>query len=213
VPAEVVWILPALFAAADWYAVARDDRRTELWAKPATLASLILTAVVLGATGTTAGWWLLGALVLGLFGDVALLGKSVSRFQAGLAAFLVGHLCYLLCFAVLGLPRPWWSWAALVVLAAVLVATRQVVPATYRSDGLALALPVAAYSLVIGAMLVLAWLTGEPLVALGATVFVVSDATLALDRFVRPLPRAHLVVMVTYHVGQALIVAGVLAAA
>ena len=34
----------------------------------------------------------------------------------------------------------------------------------------------------------------------------------SIDRFVKSIPRAHLVVMVTYHVGQALIVAGVLAA-
>jgi uncharacterized membrane protein YhhN len=47
-------------------------------------------------------------------------------------------------------------------------------------------------------------------VPLGATVFVASDTTLAVNRFVRPLPRADVVVMVTYHVGQALIVLGVL---
>ena len=76
-----------------------------------------------------------------------------------------------------------------------------------------LAVPVAVYTVVIGAMLVCAWFTGEPLVALGATVFVISDATLSVDRFVRPLPHAHLAVMVTYHLGQALIVLGVLAAA
>ena len=34
----------------------------------------------------------------------------------------------------------------------------------------------------------------------------------AVDRFVRPLPHAHLLVMTTYHVGQALIVLGVLGA-
>ena len=65
---------------------------------------------------------------------------------------------------------------------------------------------------VIGAMLVTAWLTGEPLVAAGATVFVASDAVLSVNRFLRPLPHARLAIMVTYHVGQALIVLGVLAA-
>ena len=79
-------------------------------------------------------------------------------------------------------------------------------------EGLALSVPVAVYSVVIGAMLLLAWFTGEPLVALGASVFVVSDATLSIDRFVRPIPHARLILMVTYHVGQAMIVAGVLTA-
>jgi uncharacterized membrane protein YhhN len=210
---ELVWVLPAVLAGVDWWAVAREDRSTESWAKPATLVALLVTAAVLGAADSTPGRWLLVALVFGLLGDVALLGESLGRFRAGVAAFLVGHLAYLACFATLGLPRPGWSWAVVVVLIASVVVTRDVVPATHRLDGAALSVPVAVYTLAIAAMLVCAWFTGEWLVALGATVFVASDATLSVDRFVRPLPRAHLLVMVTYHVGQALIVAGVLAAA
>jgi uncharacterized membrane protein YhhN len=212
VSAEAVWALPACLALLDWYAVARDDRRTEIWAKPSVLASLILVAVVLGATASAAGTWLLVALAFGLLGDIALLSDSMPRFQAGLGAFLVGHLAYLVCFALLGLTAPSWAWGGLVVLAVALFATRRVVPATHRSGGRALSVPVAVYSAVIGAMLVAAWFTGEPLVALGASVFVASDATLSVDRFVRPLPHARVVLMVTYHVGQALIVVGVLRA-
>ena len=210
--AEVIWVLPACFALVDWYAVAREDRRTETWAKPLVLSSLLVVAVVLGATSSTAGVWLLVALVFGLLGDVALLSDSLPRFRAGVAAFLVGHLAYVACFASLGLPMPVWSWAGLVVLAAALFATRGVVPATHRLEGPALSVPVAVYSVVIGAMLLCAWFTGVPLVALGASVFVVSDAVLSIDRFVRPIPHARLILMVTYHVGQALIVAGVLTA-
>ena len=209
---ELVWLLPAVVAPVDWWAVARGDRRTETWAKPATLVALIVAATVLGAPDSTPGRWLLLALGFGLLGDIALLGDSLSRFRAGVAAFLVGHLAYLACFATLGLPRPAWSWAVLLVLLASFVATREVLPATHRLDGAALSVPVAVYTAAIGAMLVCAWFTGEWLVALGATVFVASDATLSVDRFVRPIPNAHLVVMITYHVGQALIVAGVLAA-
>jgi uncharacterized membrane protein YhhN len=213
VRAELIWVLPACLALVDWYAVARGDRRTEVWAKPLVLTSLIVVAAVLGATGTAAGTWLLVALLFGLLGDVALLSDSLPRFRAGVAAFLVGHLAYLVCFASLGLTMPSWSWAGLAVLAVALFATRGVVPATHRLDGRALSIPVAVYSAVIGAMLLCAWFTGVPLVALGATVFVVSDATLSIDRFVRPIPHARLILMITYHVGQALIVAGVLAAA
>jgi len=213
VRAEAIWVLPACFALVDWYAVARDDRRTEFWAKPLVLSSLIVAAVVLGATETAAGIWLLVALVFGLLGDVALLSDSLPRFRAGVGAFLVGHLAYVACFASLGLTMiPAWSWGGLVVLAVALIATREVVPATHRLAGRALSVPVAVYSVVIGAMLLCAWFTGVPLVALGASVFVISDATLSVDRFVRPIPHARLTLMVTYHVGQALIVAGVLSA-
>jgi uncharacterized membrane protein YhhN len=212
VRAEAIWVLPACFALVDWYAVARGDRRTETWAKPLVLTFLLVAAVVLDASETTAGNWLLVALVFGLLGDVALLSDSLPRFRAGVWAFLVGHLAYLVCFASLGLTMPTWSWIGLGVLAVALFATRGVVPATHRLAGRALSVPVAVYSVVIGAMLLGAWFTGVPLVALGATVFVVSDATLSLDRFVRPIPHARLILMVTYHVGQALIVAGVLSA-
>ena len=77
-----------------------------------------------------------------------------------------------------------------------------------RAAGLAGA--VTAYMLVIGAMVVTAWGTARGLVALGASVFMVSDAVLAHARFVRPWAPSRIVVMTTYHLGQALIVLGLL---
>jgi uncharacterized membrane protein YhhN len=208
---DLIWLLPAASAVVDWYAVARGDRRTEAWAKPATLVALVVVALVLGAADTSAGLWLLLALVLGLVGDVFLLGDTDTRFRLGLAAFLLGHLAFVVSFARLGLDPPDWQWAAWVVLFACLIATRRVVPATFLRGGQALALPVALYTVVIGAMVILAFDTGQPLIAIGATVFAASDSILAVDRFVRPRPWAPVAVMVTYHLGQALIVAGVLA--
>jgi uncharacterized membrane protein YhhN len=208
----LIWVLPAAFALVDWYAVAREDRRTETWAKPAVLVALIVTAVVLGAADSSAGTWLLVALVFGLAGDVFLLGVSDTRFRLGLAAFLVGHLAFLVSFTRLGLDPAGWAWVAWVVLLAALLVTRQVAPSAYLRGGMALAAPVAVYTVVIGAMIIVAFDTGEPLIAVGATVFAASDSILAVDRFVTPQPGARVVVMVTYHVGQALLVAGILAA-
>lgn len=156
------------------------------------------------------------ALAFGLLGDVALLGDTRGRFLGGVAAFLVGHLAYLACFAGLGVPWPWWAWLGLLVLGLVTFATRQVVPAAHRAAGLAVAAPLGIYTLVIAAMLLVAWGTGLGLVAAGATVFVVSDSLIALSLarhdFQRPKGADNVAVMVTYHLGQALIVAGVLRA-
>lgn len=207
---QSVWLLPVACALVDWYAVWRGDRRTETWAKPATLVALILVAFVLGAGTTPYGWWLVLALVCGLVGDVFLLEKSDIRFRLGLAAFLLGHLAYVACFIDVGLSHPTWWWLAVPVLAGCLGATREVVPATHRRGGSALSVPVACYTGVICAMLLLAYLSGIVLIAVGATVFATSDTTLALNRFVRPRAWAPLTVMVTYHLGQALIVIGVL---
>ena len=208
---SLVWLLPAVLALVEWYAVWRRDRRTQLWAKPAVLVALILTALVLGATEDAAGVWLLVALVFGLAGDVFLLGASDTRFRLGLASFLVGHLAYVASFIALGLDPQGWNYLSFLVLGGCLLATRQVAASTYLRGGLALAAPVAVYTVVIGAMVIYAFTTGVPLIAIGATVFAISDSALARDRFVRPWDGAQLLVMVTYHVGQALIVAGVLA--
>lgn len=207
---SLLWVLPVTLALIDWTAVARHDRRTETWAKPATLIALLGVAATLGATDRPGGGWLLVALAFGLLGDVLLLSDTVTRFQAGLGAFLLGHLAYLACFVGVGLDEGTWALVGTLVTAAALVVARGVLPATQRSDGAALSVPVAVYMAVISAMTIAAWATGEWLIALGASVFLASDTILAVNRFVRPMTWARVAVMMTYHVGQALIVLGVL---
>jgi uncharacterized membrane protein YhhN len=65
--------------------------------------------------------------------------------------------------------------------------------------------PVIAYILVISTMVVAAVGTLSPLAIAGAVLFYASDATLGWNRFVRPLPRGDLAVMVTYHLAQILL--------
>lgn len=84
----------------------------------------------------------------------------------------------------------------------------------------ALRVPVAAYVLVIALMAAQAigraavlGGRGAWLVAIGAGFFMLSDATLATNRIVQPLPLAQLWVLATYYVAQVLIVAGMLGAA
>ncbi|PRY54143.1 putative membrane protein YhhN [Knoellia remsis] len=189
----------------------RPGRRGEWLLKPLVLVALIAAAWGMGAGDTAAGRWVLAALVLSLLGDIALLSESEPRFVAGLSAFLLAHVAYVVAFALTGMPaaRLALVGAALVVLAGVTVG-RRVIPAAAREGGAALGGACAAYLLVIGTMVVTAWATGRPLVALGATVFMTSDAILAWNRFVAPLRHGHVAVMVTYHVGQALIVIGLL---
>ncbi len=202
----------AVAAPLHWWSVAVHGRRREWVLKPLVLALLIVTAWFLGASGSATGWWLLVALGLSLVGDIALLSDRDARFVVGLGSFLAAHLAFVVAFAHLGMPRADLGLAglALVVVMAAVVG-RRVVPAARAEAGQALAGAVAAYMTIIGAMVLTAWATGRLLVALGATAFMVSDAILALNRFVRPRRFGPLAVMVTYHVAQALIVIGVLA--
>lgn len=207
----VLWALVAGLAVLDWYAVWRGVRGIEQFAKPLTMVALIAAALSMGAADTASGRWLLAGLVLGLVGDVALLSDSEPRFLAGLSAFLLGHLAYVAAFLPVG-PQSLVAalpGAVLVIVLVVLVG-RPVLKAAAAQGGPGLGAAVAAYVLVIGAMVVTAWGTGRPLVAAGATVFMVSDAVLAHARFVRDWRPARLLVMVTYHLGQVLIVLGLL---
>ena len=208
-----VWVAAVVTAAlfaADWWAVWHRRRDVERLAKPAAMVGLLSMALLAGATDSTVGRWLVLALLLGLVGDVFLLEDTPSRFVGGLAAFLVGHLAYVASFVAVGLDRPALGWIGAVVLLVALVVGRRILPGALAQGGAALAVPVAVYMAVIGAMAVLGWATGRPLVGLGASLFVVSDTVLAMGRFVQDRRWTHVVVMVTYHLAQALIVAGLL---
>lgn len=158
--------------------------------------------------------WLLGALLGSLAGDVFLMLPG-NWFVPGLVSFLLAHLCYI---ALFGQGVPWFgARAALLATLALGVGMYAFLwqgglPATLR-------MPVAAYVLVIALMAAQAWarraaLPGRPalLVALGACCFMLSDALLATNRFVQPLPLAQLWVLASYYAAQLLIVAGVLRA-
>ncbi len=214
VSADVVLLAAALatavLAALDWRAVARGDRRTEGWAKPSVMLGLVAVALALGAVDTATGRLVLVALVLGMVGDVLLLQDTEPRFLGGLAAFLVGHLAWVAAFVASGFERPGLAWVGAAILVLALVAGRRILPAAVADGGAVLAAAVAAYMVVIGALAVLGWATGDVLVGLGAALFVVSDTVLALGKFVKERPWTRLVVIVTYHLAQGLLVAGLL---
>ena len=203
--------LTAVVALVDWRAVARADRRTERWAKPAVVGGLLVVALLAGAADSPTGRWALLALALGLVGDVLLL-PDVDRFVGGLAAFLLGHLAWTAACVTAGLERPALAWVGVAVLAVALVAGRQILPEAHRDGGAGLAGAVAAYMLVIAAMAIAGWATGSLLAGLGASLFVLSDTVLAHARFVAERRWSRPLVMVTYHLAQALLLAGLLAA-
>jgi uncharacterized membrane protein YhhN len=208
-----VWVAAAVTAAllaADWWAVWHRRTDVEQLAKPAAMVGLFSVALLAGAADGTAGRWLLLALAFGLVGDVLLLEDTPRRFVGGLAAFLVGHLAYVASFVAVGLDRPALGWLGVLVLLVALVVGRRILPGAVADGGAGLGVAVAAYMVVIGAMAVTGWATGRPLVGLGASLFVVSDTALAMGKFVQDRSWTGPLVIVTYHLAQVLIVAGLL---
>lgn len=199
----------AVLAPIDWWSVASDRREIERWAKPAATLALVGVAAVVGDPSTGVRVWLVVAVALGLVGDVMLLGESESRFLGGLGAFALGHTGYVIAAVLVGVTWPAVLWA--VPFLAVLLGWRfatETLPGAKRSGGAVLAGAVVFYAVVISAMVICATGTGAWVAAVGAMLFAVSDWVLGHNRFVRPWPPARLVIMVTYHTGQLLLILG-----
>lgn len=153
---------------------------------------------------------LLTGLVFSLAGDVLLMGPA-NLFVPGLVCFLLAHLMYIALFRIgVGLfPRPRALAATLLIGAGMYAFLWQ--------GGLpvALRIPVGFYVVVIACMAAQAigraavLRSSDPAalwVAVGACFFMLSDALLAINRFVSPLPLASLWVLATYYTAQMLIV-------
>jgi len=142
------------------------------------------------------------ALALGGAGDVALLGSGPVAFTAGLGAFLAGHAAWVAAL------RPQSAG----VLARRPVAALPYVVAWAGLNGYLWSrtgkdrLPVLVYSTALLTTALAALDTGEPDVATGGALFLVSDALLALERFGDVhLPAHEGLVMASYTSAQALL--------
>jgi uncharacterized membrane protein YhhN len=213
------WILmgvAAVAAAADWVAIGTSDHRLLYGAKPAVLVALIAAAAAIPSSHTDLvdrRWWFLAALVCCLVGDVALMLPR-DLFVPGLAAFLAGHALFIVGLlqppAPPGVPAFAFSPTGLAVAAGVVMAV-EALPGRVLLTALAgghrpLIAPVCLYMVAIATVVVLATNVASRPAALGASLFLVSDTALALDRFVWPRPWGTLVVHVTYHLAQMLLV-------
>lgn len=145
------------------------------------------------------------ALALGSLGDV-LLDLDPSLFVPGLGAFLAGHVVYTVLW-VRNWPRPLRvRWIPLAVLA---LFTGALCAWLIPSLG-AMAVPVVFYMLAITAMVAAAILTPFRWVAIGAALFLLSDALLGIHKFRAPVPYRDFLVWTTYYLGQVAIAQGYL---
>jgi len=203
----------AVLAVANWRAGLGTDHFQVALTK--TSATLVLVAIA-GLAGEMAGdarGALVVAVVLCLIGDVALLGDSDSRFLAGLSAFALGHGAYVVTALIAGV-----SWPRLAIafpfLAVVIAAqtTTKMIPGAHRHGGTPMMIGVTIYSGIISAMVITASGASSWVAAAGAMLFAASDTIIGYNRFVKPIPRAQVAIMSTYHVGQLLLILGLVAA-
>ncbi|WP_375497056.1 lysoplasmalogenase family protein [uncultured Jatrophihabitans sp.] len=206
-------VIAAVLAVGDWVAVHRRLPRLEGLLKPATLALLVSAAAT--ADLGDAKPWVVVALVLGLLGDVALLAPAGPpgapprpAFLAGLGAFLLGHLAWIAAFLTRDVHGLAFAVGAVIAVGIGGVVLGPVLAAARRDAGLPFAAIIAAYAVVLALAAAFAAGTGVLATAIGGVLFLLSDATLARERFVRPIPHGRVIVIVSYHLAQGLMVIG-----
>jgi uncharacterized membrane protein YhhN len=202
-------VIAGVLAVGDWVAVDQRLYHLEYLLKPGTLAVLTAAAVVADLGDVKP--WVVGALVLGLLGDVGLMlsdGSTDPPFVAGLGSFLFGHVCYVIAFGIVGLGGL-ATFAGLLVVGGIAGLTLPaVLRGAARSAGPVFAGIVGGYAATLAAMTVLGVGTGLVATAIGAVSFLCSDTLIARDRFVEPVPHGKVLIIVTYHLAQFLILIG-----
>jgi uncharacterized membrane protein YhhN len=215
---SLLFVCALLAAGLEWFAVYRGLRRLEYIAKPGVMLFLFAwLALGAGLRGPLL-WFGVGAL-LSLAGDILLMLNNERRwFLFGLGAFLLAHIAYILG---LNSPPPPFSGmtfgVALMVVLSALPLVRRVLQALAQKRLRRLVQPVRIYATVISLTLFSALMTlfrtdwqSTPayLVSLGAVLLVSSDVLLAWNKFVNPVRRGRLILMITYHLGQFALIAG-----
>jgi uncharacterized membrane protein YhhN len=216
----VIWLVLALIAAVfEAVAVQRQDRKLELFAKPAVMVFLLIW--LYAATGLQGNvfWFGLGIL-FSLLGDVLLLSPTDRMFMLGLLAFLLTHIFYIIGFRNELLNFTPWSFILIFfIYVNGLRLLRRILGAMRMKGFHYLLAPVIVYGLVISLMLYAAlstifdpaWTTGAAfLVSVGAFLFYISDLILAWNKFVSPMRNGRIFNIVAYHLGQIGLIAGVI---
>ena len=208
-PSPLIANLFACAGVAYLYASWLSTELAALVLKPIPVLILVALVLLRGRRGGPARLIALG-LAASAVGDV-LLAWSPDAFTAGLVAFLVAHLLYLVAF-LMQERRP-----ALALLLPVSLCTAGVY-ALLHPHLKELLLPVTVYVGVITAMLWRAGalrgrVAGGGAALLGAALFVLSDSLLAINKFAHALAFADVAVMLTYWAGQLWIARSVLASA
>jgi uncharacterized membrane protein YhhN len=211
-------IITLVFAAFDWFVVWKEWRFLEYLFKGAVMVLLTVWFVQVTGMQQQAPWFVAG-LIFSIAGGIFFMLPRYP-FVLGVFCFLLAQLCFASGFTPTFPPVTIWSFTILIIVAVVgyLLYRRIITGETLVKNSPGLRSGVTAYAIAISLMVLSAALTlvrpewdkTPALVAtLGAVLFYISDAILALDRFVAPIRHGRLYNMITYFLGQILLVLGV----
>lgn len=215
-----IWLILALvFAGLETVAVWKAWRRVEFFAKPAVMMVLIIWLYVDTGLQGNVVWFGMG-LLFSLIGDVLLLFPNERMFLPGLVAFWLTHVFYLLGLKDQLLNFSAWSLLLLFfILWNGIRLLRRIVSVMRARGQNQMVNQVILYGLTVSLMLYAAmstifdpaWATGAALfVSLGAFLFWISDLMLAWNKFVVLTKSGRVPIILTYELGQILLIAGVI---
>jgi len=216
-----MYLIAALvFAALEALALWKKRPRLEYLAKPAVMIVLFFWLWTSTGLSGAALWFGLGIL-LSLTGDVLLMISLDRLFMAGLVAFLLAHVAYLIGFNI---PVPeisaWGFVLAIIVGLGGMRITRRILASLTANGHGRMRIPIIIYSVVISLMLLSAMMkltdltwdaSAAVLVSVGALLFYISDIILAWHKFVSPIQHGCIYNIGAYHLGQIMLIAGVVA--
>jgi alkenylglycerophosphocholine/alkenylglycerophosphoethanolamine hydrolase len=208
------------FAALESLALWKHWLKLEWIAKPAVMIALFVWLFTSTELKGASLWFGLG-IVFSLSGDILLMLALDRFFIFGLGTFLLAHLAYVIGFNT---PLPEFSlWG---IVFAVMISLggariiRRILDTLAAKGQTRMRIPIIVYSTVISIMLLsamiklmdISWQAGAAaLVSSGAFLFYLSDIILAWNKFVAPIQHGRIYNIAAYHIGQIMLIAGVIA--
>lgn len=197
------------------YASLKKDKSLRAKTKPFILLTL-LAFYCLSADPVV--WTVILALIFSWIGDVLLIPPGVKWFTIGGISFMVSHFFFVISYAALT-DFGKVSTAAMIVLPVMFLISSAIIFKYLRPHlPKALFYPMLLYLLINGGMNCFAWFRSMSTVgpaavitAIGALLFYVSDTSLFFVRFNKESRlKTHFLVMLTYSIGEFLIVLGLI---
>ena len=218
---ELIFLILFVIAAiVEVYGEYKDNIKIEFSIKPLLMPLLILFyvfGVIEGASLARVDWLIVVALIGGWAGDVLLMQKDQEKwFLFGMIAFLVNQVFYIISFFLSISNITNFNPTGFYLLGPVLLILLFMLPRFINKAG-EMKIPVLVYLVAILLMHVVAILRlgefqGLPfiLVYIGSISFIVSDSTIAVDKWDKEVPNGRPIIMTTYILAQFYITLGIL---
>ncbi|MCO6459763.1 MAG: lysoplasmalogenase [Saprospiraceae bacterium] len=208
------WVFALLHIFSEW----NEFKWLEMVTKPLLVGMLIWIFYIQSGLKHPFDKKIFAGLIWSWLGDIALMFVSYRSgfFLIGLFSFLIAHIAYSFAFAedirFPSVNRPVWA----ISFSIAFFTTHALFLFFILYPGLGnMVVPVILYTLVISLMAVLAWSRIGSVnsssfwsIAAGAWLFVISDSVLAIDKFAFSLPKAGVIIILTYIFAQYLITTG-----